>query len=104
MLPTPCALLTVIMPSATNHCAGVWSCAETHWSRFLPSKRTIASEGGSVLVAPGVMMGGTGSKTSVSSGLGLGACCAESRAAAETRAATARDCENRLRIDADEHT
>ena len=49
MLPTPCALLTVKMPSCTTQRAGVWSCAETHWSWFLPSNRTIASEGG----APG---------------------------------------------------
>jgi len=61
MLPTPVALLTVRMLSATVHLAGDLSLVVTHWSRFLPSKRTIASEGGAESVAPGVMIGGTGS-------------------------------------------
>ncbi len=51
---------------ATIHCAGVWSCAETHSSRFLPSKSTIASEGGAVSFMPGVTIAGTGVQTSVS--------------------------------------
>jgi len=55
------------------HFAGDLSCAETHSSRFLPSKRMMASEGGAPLVAPGVTTGGTGSQTSVSCGLAAGA-------------------------------
>ena len=46
----------------------------THSSRFLPSKRTIASEGAAVVVAPGVTIFGSGFQTSVSSGLGLAVC------------------------------
>src|SRR5271167_4047156 len=88
MLPTPGALRTVITPSATVHLAGEPSCAETHSSRFLPSKSTMASEGGAALVAPGVTTLGTGSHTSVSWGLGAGACCAERTA---MRAADAKD-------------
>src|SRR5690348_15313339 len=60
MLPTPGALLTVNTPSWTNHLAGEPSCAETHWSRFLPSKSTMASEGGCAGVTPGVTTAGTG--------------------------------------------
>src|SRR5580658_965265 len=95
MLPTPCALLTVRMPSATTHAAGEWSCAETHSSWFLPSNNTIASEGGALSVAPGVTTGGTGVQTSVSSGLGLAGCCAARAAERETRAARARRRESR---------
>src|SRR5579862_4712715 len=98
MLPTPCALLTVNMPLATSHLAGEWSWADTHSSRFFPSKRTIASEGGSALVAPGVTILGTGSQTSVSSGLGLPGSCATRKAVIEARNANARICENRMRI------
>src|SRR6516162_9877931 len=62
-------------PSATIHCAGVWSLAETHSSRFLPSKRMMASEGGAVEVAPGVTIAGWGDQTSVSSGFGTAGAC-----------------------------
>src|SRR3954462_144548 len=67
----PCALLTVITPSATIHCAGDLSFAVTHSSMFLPSNRMIASEGGAAQVAPGVTTFGIGSHISVSSGLVL---------------------------------
>src|SRR5664279_2126946 len=65
----PCVLLTVIIPSATIHCAGALSWTDTHSSIFLPSNRMIASEGGAAEVAPGVTTFGTGSQISVSSGL-----------------------------------
>src|SRR3974390_2337157 len=75
----PAAFLTVMTPSATVHCAGDLSCADTHSSRFLPSKRTRASDGGAPHVAPGVTTFGSGAQTSVSSGLGPGdgAACGE---------------------------
>src|SRR5215467_14317991 len=57
-------------PLATIHFAGEPSFAETHSSRVLPSKRAMASDGASAFVRPGVMMGGTGSHTSVSAGFG----------------------------------
>src|SRR5487761_505159 len=76
MLPTPGALFTSMTPSRTNQRAGVWSCAETHSFRFLPSKRMIASDGAAPAVAPGVTTGGTGAQTSVSFGFGWAACCA----------------------------
>src|SRR5271157_4451158 len=66
----PADLATVITPSATVHCARDLSLADTHSSRFFPSKRMIASEGGAPQVAPGVTIFGSGSQTSVSSGLG----------------------------------
>src|SRR5215471_1584589 len=65
----PAALFTVITPSPTTHCAGVWSFTATHSSRFLPSNRMIASDGGAPQVAPGVTTTGSGDHTSVSSGL-----------------------------------
>src|SRR5450432_2605355 len=69
----PVSLLTVTMTGATVHLAGAErSWAETHSSRFLPSKRTMASEGAAVGVAPGVTTLGSGCQTSVSSGLGAG--------------------------------
>src|SRR5271165_3431186 len=68
MLPDD--LRTVITPSATIHFAGELSAAETHSSRFLPSKRMTASDGGTVQLAPGVTTFGTGSQTSVSCGFG----------------------------------
>src|ERR1700685_1921079 len=69
----PASLLTVTMPAATVHLAGaVRSWAETHSSRFLPSKRMMASEGAAVGVAPGGTTLGSGCQTSVSSGLGAG--------------------------------
>src|ERR1035437_7985322 len=93
MLPTPGAFLTVITPSATFHWAGEWSWADTHSSRFLPSKRTIASEGGTALVAPGVTTLGTGVHTSVSSGLGAAGCCDERGAVRAINVAKARNFE-----------
>src|SRR5215472_16616165 len=57
-------------PFATIHLAGVPSFAETHSSLILPSKSTIASDGASAFDLPGVITGGTGSHTSVSTGLG----------------------------------
>src|SRR5438270_11418461 len=75
----PAFLLTVSTPSETIHWAGDLSCAETHWSRFLPSNKMIASEGAAPQVAPGVTTSGTGFHTSVSSGFARsgveGACC-----------------------------
>src|SRR5450432_1349272 len=69
----PASLLTVTMAAATVHLAGAErSWAETHSSRFLPSKRMMASEGAAVGVAPGVTTLGSGCQTSVSSGLGAG--------------------------------
>jgi hypothetical protein len=62
-------LETVIILPSTIQFAGIdGSFAETHLSRFLPSNRIIASEGGSVFVLPGVTTGGTGVYTSVSFG------------------------------------
>src|SRR5271167_2623299 len=66
----PPALFTVITPSATIHFAGDLSRFETHSSKFLPSNRTIASDGGAVQLAPGVTTFGTGSQISVSCGFG----------------------------------
>src|SRR6185312_197753 len=75
----PVFLSTVTMPSATTHLAGALrSWAETHSSRFLPSKRTIASEGAAVQVAPGVTTLGSGCQISVSSGLAVDGCWAKS--------------------------
>src|SRR5579864_4493881 len=71
----PAVLFTVMTPSATIHFAGDLSCAETHSSRFLPSNRMIASEGGAAHGSPGVTTFGTGCQTSVSSGLAVGAGC-----------------------------
>src|SRR5271169_2491087 len=68
----PADLATVIIPSATIHCAGDLSLADTHSSRFFPSNRMMASEGGAPQVAPGVTIFGSGSQTSVSAGLGPG--------------------------------
>src|SRR5690242_14581675 len=68
---SPPDLTTVATPLATDHFAGDPSLAETHWSRFRPSNRTMASDGGASLVAPGVMIAGTGSQTSVSCGFML---------------------------------
>ena len=90
----PLDLSTVRMPLATTHCAGDLSPIVTHSSSLLPSKRTMASEGGAPQVAPGVTTAGTGSQYSVSSGLGLGAAwagdCAKSGAARAMRAAELR--------------
>src|ERR1022692_783127 len=104
MLPTPDAFLTVKMPSATTHWAGVWSWAETHSSSFLPSNKMIASEGGAPKVAPGVTTFGTGVQISVSSGFGLDGCCEDRAAVMEARVANARRCENRMLIVGDEDT
>src|SRR5712675_567985 len=69
----PAFLLTVITPSATSHPAGcVVSFTERHASRFFPSNKMIASDGGSCGVLPGVITLGTGSHTSVA----LGSFCA----------------------------
>src|SRR5689334_2555653 len=74
----PAFLSTVTIPSATIHFAGpLRSCAETHSSRFLPSKRMIASEGAAAQVAPGVTTLGSGVQTSVSSGLAVDGCWAK---------------------------
>src|SRR5579875_3173796 len=64
----------------------------------MPSKRMMASDGGAPQVAPGVTTGGTGSQTSVSSGFGAFACCAERVVAAASRAASAKDLENWLHM------
>src|SRR5579864_2684014 len=69
----PAVLLTTRMPSATVHFAGCErSLAETHSSRFFPSKRMIASDGGLPHSEPGVTTFGSGCQTSVSSGLACG--------------------------------
>src|ERR1017187_1700476 len=68
----PADLATDITPSATVHCAGDLSFADTHSSRFFPSNRMMASEGGAPQVAPGDTIFGSGSQTSVSAGLGPG--------------------------------
>src|ERR1700757_357931 len=66
----PAVLLTTRMPPATVHFAGCErSLAETHSSKFFPSKRTIASDGGLPHSAAGVTTFGSGCQTSVSSGL-----------------------------------
>src|SRR5438270_3012222 len=95
----PAFLLTVSTPSETIHWAGDLSCAETHWSRFLPSNKMIASEGAAPQVAPGVTTSGTGFHTSVSSGFAWfgveGACCARLDT---TRTANARGIRNQVRM------
>src|SRR5664279_2975842 len=70
MLPADFA--TDITPSATIHCAGDLSLADTHSSTFFPSQRMMASDGGAPQLAPGVTTFGSGSQTSVSAGLGAG--------------------------------
>src|SRR3954469_13092049 len=85
----PVGLLTVNAPLAMVHCAGERSLTETHSSRFRPSNRTIASEGGASFVGPGVTTFGTGVQTSVSSGLPFA--CAASDDAPTTRTANASD-------------
>jgi hypothetical protein len=70
---SPDGLFTVTIPFATSHFAGDLSRALTHWSRFLPSNNTIASDGAAELVAPGVTILGTGVQTSVSCGRGCDA-------------------------------
>src|SRR5579859_5151629 len=62
MSPVPGA--TTMAPSTVFHCAGP-PFLLTHFERSLPSKRTMASEGGlpgasGVLAVPGVITGGTG--------------------------------------------
>src|SRR3954447_18848007 len=75
----PAFLSTVMMPSVTIHLAGALrSWADTHSSRFLPSKRMIASEGAAAQVAPGVTTLGSGCQISVSSGLAVDGCWAKS--------------------------
>src|SRR6185312_14200911 len=90
MLPTPDALLTTMSAPLTNQRAGVWSCAETHSFRLLPSKRTIASDGAAPTRAPGVTTGGTGLHTSVSLGFSLLASCAIAQAPSARRNAAAK--------------
>src|SRR5262245_21999678 len=92
----PARLLTVMTPSATVQPAAVLSRWFTHASRFLPSKSTIASDGGATLaIGPGVTIAGTGSQTSVSSGRGPvplprppGCCCAAETTLTTPRRAT----------------
>src|SRR5690606_34988217 len=69
-------LCTVITPSCTFQPAGDPSFTFSHSSSDVPSKSTMASDGGSASVFPGVTMGGSGSHTSVSFGLGFAPCCA----------------------------
>src|SRR6185312_2514608 len=84
----PAALFTVSTPPATSHFAGDLSWAETHWSRFLPSKSTIASEGGAASLAPGVTILGTGFHTSVASGFCSFGFCAKQATAASIKTPT----------------
>src|SRR5690348_2142900 len=94
MFPEPLALLTTRTPSLTVHGAGDLSRVDTHSSRFFPSKRTIASDGGSESLAPGITTLGSGSQTSVSLGLprgplaGAAGCCAKSEMEAAARRVT----------------
>src|SRR5579862_6250449 len=67
---SPAALFTVSTPLATAHLAGDESLACTHSAALVPLNSTIASDGASRSVAPGVMILGTGVQTSVSSGFG----------------------------------
>src|SRR5271166_5136576 len=92
----PAALFTVSTPLATIHLAGDLSLTDTHSSRFLPSKSTMASEGGAASVAPGVTTLGTGSHTSVSCGFGAAGSCADTHAAVAIRAAQVRNFGNRM--------
>src|SRR5258708_20710802 len=66
----PACLPTGTTPAATIHFAGDLSLVETHWSKVLPSKRTIASEGAAADAAPGVTTAGVGDHCSVSCGFG----------------------------------
>src|SRR5258708_2873672 len=68
----PPAFLTVATPSWTSHDAADLSLTLTHSSRFSPSKRMMASEGGAPKVDPGATTAGLGVQISVSSGLGFG--------------------------------
>src|SRR5215468_509630 len=99
------------MPFATIHFAGDLSLAETHSSRFLPSNKMIASEGGAVLSRPGVTTLGIGSHTSVSSGfseagaglvcwvvLGGAGSCARRRGPVVKSVATVRKVQSVIRI------
>src|ERR1700686_2575915 len=94
MFPEPLALLTTNTPSLTVHEAGDLSRVDTHSSRFLPSNRTIASDGGSESVAPGFTTLGSGSHISVSLGLprvplrGAAGGCAKSEVEATARSVT----------------
>src|SRR5205809_7615991 len=72
----PPALFTVSVPLDTIHFARDLSLDETHSSRFFPSNRTIASEGGALQSTPEVTTSGTGCQSSVSSGFGFPAVCA----------------------------
>ena len=65
------SLFTANGPSVTVQEAGDFIRVDTHSSRFLPSKRTIASEGGRES-APGFTTLGSGSHTSVSFGFARG--------------------------------
>src|SRR5712664_2701986 len=60
----PAALTTVSSPSFIRQRAGPRSLVLTHASRFRPSKRMIASEGGAA-PRPGSTLGGTGAHCSV---------------------------------------
>src|SRR5215467_4003554 len=89
MFPAP--LFTVMTPSATVHFAGAdRSCADTHSSRFFPSNRMIASDGGAPHSAPGVTAFGSGCHTSVSSGFAVD-CCEYRDAAMKMKIANAKD-------------
>src|SRR6185312_6419050 len=101
-------LLTISTPSLTIQGAGDLSRVDTHWSRFLPSNRTMASDGGAPSVAPGVTTLGSGAQTSVSLGLprrplraasceAAGCCATSEAAAAPASARSAQSLENRRR-------
>src|SRR5687768_4496292 len=90
----PAFLLTVITPSATVHCAGDLSFTLSHSFWFFPSNRTIASDGGGVGTSgPGVTTLGTGSQTSVSSGLGFVCADADKADRISTPHMRSRECE-----------
>src|SRR5690606_7408796 len=70
VLISPVPLTTVMAPPPVVH-LGVLPFLSTHFDRSLPSKSTMASDGGAAGVAPGVTTRGSGSHTSVSLGSGF---------------------------------
>ena len=67
---SPVPFATVIAPPPIVHRAA-FPLESTQLSRFFPSNRMIASEGGAEASFPGDTMGGSGCQTSVSFGSGL---------------------------------
>src|SRR4029453_11888713 len=80
MPPLPGA--TVRTPSATLHGAGALPLSLTHCDRSLPSKSTMASDGGAPGVAPGVTIGGSFDGLGICPG--TRSCCATAAPASNT--------------------